>query len=159
MFEYLKNILTTKSSGETGMVQNKDSELKKLQTATCALFIEMANADSDFTDEERTKIILVMQKLFSLDREFVEELIQLSEMKIKKSISLYEFTSIINVSFSKDEKFELLKNLWRLIYVDEKLDMHEDQLVKKIGAMLNLEHRTIISAKLLVKEELKAGKN
>lgn len=159
MFEYLKNILTTKPADETGIVQGKESEHKKLQIATCALFIEMANADNNFTDEERSKIIAMMQKLFSLDRESVEELIQLSEMKIKKSISLYEFTSIINVSFSKDEKFELLKNLWRLIYVDEKLDMHEDQLVKKIGGMLNVEHQTIISAKLLVKEELKSGKN
>jgi hypothetical protein len=31
--------------------------------------------------------------------------------------------------------------------------MHEDHLIKKIGTMLNLEHRDIIAAKLMVKEE------
>lgn len=157
MFEYLKNILTGTAQTDSTPEQNKETELKKLQIATCALFIEMAKADSDFTNSERRKIISVMQKLFSLDLQLVEELMELSEAKIKKSVSLYEFTSIIRDNFSADAKFELLKNLWRLIYVDDKLDMYEDHLVKKIGGMLSIEHQMIISAKLLVKEELKAG--
>jgi uncharacterized tellurite resistance protein B-like protein len=96
-----------------------------------------------------------MQDIFNLEKEYVDELIQLSEEEIKESISLYEFTTTINQNFSSDEKFELVKNLWRLIYTDEILNMHEDHLIKKIGTMLNLEHRDIIAAKLMVKEEKK----
>ncbi len=83
----------------------------------------------------------------------VNDLIELSEQKIKESISIYEFTSTINDNFSKEDKFELMKNLWKLIYIDEKLNMYEDHLVKKIGGMLNLDHKKIIEAKLIVKEE------
>jgi uncharacterized tellurite resistance protein B-like protein len=48
-----------------------------------------------------------------------------------------------------------MKNLWRLIYTDQKLDKYEDQLVKKLGKMLHLEHKDVIAAKLMVKKESK----
>lgn len=131
------------------------NESKKLQIATCALLIEMANSDSEFTDAERKKIIKVMQKTFNLEKEYVDELIELSEESVRKSISIYEFTTTINENFSKDEKFELLKNLWRLVYIDETLNMHEDHLIKRIGNTLNMDHRDVIAAKLMVKEEIK----
>jgi len=40
-----------------------------------------------------------------------------------------------------------------LIYTDRRLDRYEDQLVKKIGTMLHLEHKDVIAAKLIVKKE------
>lgn len=155
MFEYLKNILLGENKSNDKDSGKPENAATKLQVATCALFIEMANADNHFSDEEREKVITVMQKIFSIDKSVVEELIELSEEKIKKSISLYEFSSIVNEHFSNEEKFELVKNLWRLIYVDDKLDMYEDQLIKRIGGMLKLDHHVIIGAKMMVKEELK----
>jgi len=84
-----------------------------------------------------------------------EELTKLAiEQKVNDSISVYEFSSIINESFTNQEKFELMKNLWRVIYEDGKLDSHEDQLIKIIGSTLNLEHKDIIGAKLFVKQEM-----
>jgi uncharacterized tellurite resistance protein B-like protein len=154
MINFLKKILIPKWEEDAphNMEEIKNHD-KKLQVATCALFIEMANADEDFTDEERNKIISIMQKTFELEKEYVEELIELSEKKIKESISIYEFTSIINEQFTKEEKFDLLKNLWRLIYLDGTLDKYEDNLVKRIGHTLMVDHGTIMGAKLLVKEE------
>jgi uncharacterized tellurite resistance protein B-like protein len=148
MIRHLKEIFklpgeNTESSGSN----------KKLQIATCVLLIEMANADDNFTEEERKKIISVMQRTFDLSREYVDELIELSEERIKKSIDIFGFATTINENFSKDEKFELLKNLWRLVYVDENVDMNEDHLIKKIGNTLNMEHQDVIATKLLVKEE------
>jgi uncharacterized tellurite resistance protein B-like protein len=159
MFNYLKQIFS--AGGEQGEKQIqpheeiKFNEEKKLQIATCALFVEMAKADNEFTDDERRKIIKVMKETFNLEKEYVDELIELSEEELKDSVSIYEFTTVINESFSKEEKFNLLKNLWRLIYIDKTLNAHEDYLIKTIGATLNMEHRDIIAAKLLVKEEKK----
>lgn len=155
MLNYLRKILSTETDepieGRSGKPDNKES--RKLEVATAALFVEMAKADGEFTIEERNKIIKVMKNTFDLDKECVQDLIELSEEKIKESISLYEFTSIINEKFSNDEKFALMKNLWKLIYIDENLNMYEDHLAKKIGGMLNLDRQKIIEAKLIVKEE------
>lgn len=115
----------------------------------------MAKADGDFSDEERERVIYTMRSTFNLDEDCVHELIELSEKKLEKSISVYEFTSIINNHFSREEKFELLEGLWKIIYVDDKLDKFEDRLVKVIGGLINVDHKDIIDAKLLVKEQLK----
>ena len=83
----------------------------------------------------------------------LHELIEMAKSRLVQSISIYEFTGIINTKFTPEEKFELMKNLWRLIYTDQKLDKYEDQLVKKLGKMIHLEHRDVIAAKLMVKEK------
>ncbi len=158
MLNYLKKIFTEPdimhdNSGYRWNDQNVEAN-KKLQVATCTLFIEMARADDNFTEEERDKIISIMKSTFDLEDECVNDLIELAEKRLQSDDSIYDFTKLINQNFNNDEKFELLKNLWRLIYIDKKLDMYEDHLIKKIGGLLNMGHEDIIGTKLLVKEEM-----
>jgi len=159
MFNYLKKILNVPEiNGEKKPAVRRHSEIdvnKKLQVATCTLFIEMAKADDNFNEQERDKIISIMQSTFNLEENCVNDLIDLAEQRLKTDDSIYDFTKVINNSFSNDEKFELLMDLWRLIYIDNKLDMYEDHLIKKIGGLLNMGHEDIIGTKLLVKEELR----
>ena len=158
MFEYLrKTLLQDNKQQELPIPVEKAEENhhKKIQVATAALFVEMAKADGDFSDEERARVINTMQSSYNLDKDCVNELIELSEKKLEESIGVYEFTSIINNHFNRDEKLNLLEDLWKIIYVDDKLDKYEDRLVKVIGGMLNVDHKDIINAKLLVKEQLK----
>ena len=157
MFEYLRKVLSAEKDEQITQLQKIETPKfspKKYQVATAALLIEIAKADGDFSDEERERIIHLMKKDFELDDDLVAELLDLSEQKVKDSISVYEFSKIINESFTRQEKIELLKNLWRIVYVDGKLDSHEDQLIKIIGSTLNLEHKDIIGAKLFVKQEM-----
>lgn len=157
MFDYIKKILSQedeKNSITETEFSVKEPHEKKLQVATSALFIEMAKADGDFSKEERVRIINTLQNDFSLTEECVEELIQLSETETKESISVYEFTSVINDHFDKNDKLQLLRNLWRVVYTDGKLNQYEDRLIKIIGSTLNLDHKEVINAKLLVKQEL-----
>jgi len=81
-------------------------------------------------------------------------LIELSKAKLDESISLYEFSKTINEHFTTDDKMVLLKNLWRMIYADKKLNQYEDHLIKMIGGMLQMEHKKIINAKMLIRKEL-----
>jgi uncharacterized tellurite resistance protein B-like protein len=155
MFDQLRKIFSSEESSQSKVSKDTNSEKKKLQVATCAIFLEMAKSDDNCTDEERNEIFSIMQRTFDLEKEYADELIELAKSRLVQSISFYEFTGIINSNFSPDEKFDLMKNLWRLIYSDQKLDKYEDQLVKKLGTMLHLEHKYVIAAKLMVKAEKK----
>lgn len=156
MFDQLRKLFGAETPAQdSGSNKENSTDIKKLQIATCAIFLEMAKSDDNCTEEERQEILSIMQRTFALEKEYADELIELAKSRLVQSISIYEFTGIINDKFSPDEKFELMKNLWRLIYTDEKLDKYEDQLVKRFGTMLHLEHKDVIAAKLMIKEEYK----
>lgn len=131
-----------------------DGSEKKIQLATCALFLEVAHADDNFDPEEREKIISVMKKMFDLDAEEVDELINQSNEIVKKSVSLYEFTDVVNHHFNKDDKYKIVKNLWRLILVDEKINKYEEHFVRTINNNFHLEHSDMIAAKMEIKNEM-----
>lgn len=134
--------------------QNDLIEYKKLQIATCALFLEVANSDDEFLDTEKEKIVETMKNIFDLDNKHVQMLIEASNESVQKSVSIYEFTEIVNRYYDYDQKYEIMKNLWRLIFVDKRLDAHEEYFMRKITGNLHLDHSDMISSKLIVKKEL-----
>jgi uncharacterized tellurite resistance protein B-like protein len=154
MIRFLKTVLTNAKNeiGESYPLEYEHD--KKLQIAACILLVEIGKADSNFTNDERQAVISIMQDTFDIEENYIEELIELSEKKVNENDSIYEYTTLINNNFTNEEKFNLLKNLWRLIFIDNNLDKYEEHLVKKIGTLLNIEYSNIISAKLLVKEEM-----
>lgn len=156
MFEYLRKIFADNQTPINQSPVNSSSESKnqKIEIAACALFIEIAKADGEFTDEERKFIISEMKSTFNLDDDYVNDLMTLAEERVKESVSLYEFTGVINTTFNHNEKIELIESLWKLIYKDEKLNQYEDHLIKRIAATINIEHKQIINAKLWVKEQM-----
>jgi uncharacterized tellurite resistance protein B-like protein len=156
MLKNLKKLFNTASadSGNTLNFSSGSNKHIKVEVAACALFIELAKSDGELTNDERELIITEMKNLFNLEKKYVDDLILLAEEKVKESVSIYEFTGVINKSFSQDEKIELLENLWKLIYRDEKLSAYEDHMIKRIGATMNIEHKQIINSKLWVKQQL-----
>lgn len=153
MLNFLKQLLTNTCEDNSGSERGMPHE-KKIQVATCAIFLEIAKADEGFTDDERAKIVSIMKSTFNLSDEYANELIELAQQAVDRSVSVYEFTDQVNSNFSSDEKYEILMNLWRLIYIDKQLDKYEDFLIKRIGNNLHFGHREIMAAKLQVKDEL-----
>ena len=153
MLNKLKELLL--GSGESGSLEstNEDQE-KKVRIATGALFLEVANSDDNFTSEEKEKIISLMKRLFELDEDHVRELLELSKQKMEKSVSLYEYTNVINQNFSDEEKYRIIKKLWRLAFVDGKHDRYEDHIIRTINRNLKLSHSDFVTAKMEVKKEM-----
>jgi uncharacterized tellurite resistance protein B-like protein len=157
MLNYLKKILMPESNidADSYAPETGNRPDRKIHLATCILFVEISNADKDFSNEEMEKIISIMKKTFGLGEEEIKELIDLAQERMRIDDSIYEYTTIISRNFSNSEKYELLKNLWHLVFVDKSMDKYEEHLVKKIGLLINVDYRDIISAKLQVKQELK----
>ncbi len=149
MLNFFKELFADKSKR-----QNAEEENNSLQIASCALLLELANSDDDFSDEEKTRVIELMKTNFNLTDEEVDKLLELSQKQIEKSVSSYEFTEIINKQLNEDEKYQIIKNLWQLAYVDGKLDKYEDYYIRKISNNLHISNKERIAAKLEVKKEM-----
>ncbi len=149
-----KNLFMPQTFKKEESVNADTGREQKLKVATCALFLEVASVDDKYTIEEKEKIISAMKELFHLNDKEIDKFLKLSDEEIKKSISVYEFTKVINDYCQDDEKYEILKNLWRLIFADNVLDPLEDNYIRKITNNLNMSHQDMIAAKLEIKQEL-----
>jgi uncharacterized tellurite resistance protein B-like protein len=151
MRSFLKKFLIENKTAES--VAQADSETK-IRVATCAVLVEMANADDEFTEKERDHIIEVLRNRFDLNMGEAHELIEIAEEELKGSIDLYRFTRSIKQNFSVEDRIRILEEIWTLVYTDGELSGHEDALAHKLSFLLGLTHKQMIDAKLKAKERL-----
>ncbi|MCU1246415.1 MAG: hypothetical protein JWN02_2325, partial [Acidobacteria bacterium] len=52
-----------------------------------------------------------------------------------------------------DERIEMVKTMWRLVYSDGRLSDYENYIVRKLAGLLGLEHHVMIDAKMAVLAE------
>ncbi|MBZ0178959.1 MAG: TerB family tellurite resistance protein [Melioribacteraceae bacterium] len=154
MINFFKNLFNDLNNPENRIDDSYGNTKHKVEIATCALFLEVAKSDDNFSKDEKKLIIRLMRDTFDLSEDEVKELIKQADEIIESSVSLYEFTDVINSHFSKDEKYNVVKNLWRLILSDEKINKYEEHFIRTINRNLHLEHKDLIGAKLEVKNQM-----
>lgn len=151
MLNFLSDLFNTKC--ENGNSSSKNEH--KLKIAACSLLLEIATADDNFAKVEKEKITEIMKDKFSLTDEEVQNLISISKEKIKKSVSVYEFTNILNKQLNQDEKYSIVKYLWEIAFADGNVDSYEEFYIKRISNNLHINNKDRVAAKLEVKENLK----
>ena len=126
----------------------------RLSIATGALLLEMAHADSEFSELEENKIIEILNREYNLTSDEAQQLLDLSRAELEESLDLWQFTNLINQNFNYDEKIKILEILWHVIFADGRVDKYEEQLIRKVSFLLDLKHRNLIDAKLKIKGRL-----
>lgn len=110
-----------------------------IQLAACALLLELAHADEEFSEPERLHIQGALARHFDLDDATAQELVRLAEEERRQSIDHFQFTRLINDSYDLGQKMVLAEILWGVALADGKLAEHESFLVRKIANLLHLE--------------------
>jgi uncharacterized tellurite resistance protein B-like protein len=152
MIENIKNFFTEKI--DTSDQISPQSSDRAVFIAACALLLEMAHADSEFSPSERDNIITILKSRFDMTEEDATELLELSELERKESLDLWQFTNLINQNYSREDKMKVAETLWHVIYTDGKVDQHEEYLMRKLTFLLNLEHQDMIAAKLKARDSV-----
>ncbi len=130
---------------------------RRLEVAVCALLLEAAHADADFSAAERELVGALLGERFQLAGAEVRELIALAEAERARTTDLYGFTRLIAETYDDAGKRKLLEMLWQVIYSDARLEAHEDALMHKLAHLLGLHHADLIALKLRVKGSGAAG--
>ena len=136
------------------MTPTGDSEVDtehRLQVATCALLLEAAHADEDFSAAEQTMIRNLVRNEFQLTSAEADDLMALADSERQQSTDLYQFTRLIADGYTRSQKLAILESLWRVVYSDGQLEAHEDALMHKLANLLGLKHNEMIALKLRVK--------
>lgn len=113
--------------------------LHRLHLAACALLLELAHADDEFSEAEATHIEVVLRRHFDLDEAEALELMELAEEERSQAIDLWQFTSLVRSSYDLGQKTLLAEVMWGLILADGEIARHEAYLLRKIANLLDLE--------------------
>jgi uncharacterized tellurite resistance protein B-like protein len=107
----------------------------------------MMRADHDEHPGEQVALEQALKKTFSLSEDETRRLSDLAQRESAESVSLYQFTSLINDHFSPADKIRVVEMLWQVAYADDHLDRYEEALVRKIAELIHVPHRDFIQAK------------
>ncbi len=138
-----------KTTPEVSKDENQKTE-HDVYIATYALFLEMARIDNVFTEAEMDTILVILKEKYGLNPEHAAALIAEADRELDESVDLWQFARLINQNYSTDKKIEIIETLWRMVYVDGKMDAYEHYLMNKLKNLLRLSHDQLIGAKLKV---------
>jgi len=125
---------------------------RSLQIATAALLIEMTRADFDVSEDEAQAVTRAVGNAFDLSADETDEIVQLAESTMERATSLFTFTSLINEGFSREEKVLVVEMLWQVAYADQRIEAHEQHLMRKLVNLLHVSHSDYIAAKFRARE-------
>jgi len=122
-------------------------EQSALQSACCGLLMEVARLDEEGAGQKREAASRAMQELFGLAAEELVPMIENAGRRENRLVSYYRPVALLNKNCSPQRKAQFIECLWRVAMADGKIDMYEDQLVRKLADLLYVAHNDFILAR------------
>ena len=129
--------------------QNNDSDLINV----ACLMIHEAKIDENYTDKEKKIIKNTLTKLDSKN-ENIDKVILEAEIKESDSNHIQDFTKNIK-AMDKENKIEIIKNIWSIILSDGNSDIYEENLMRRLAGLLYIDSKTMGDIKLDIQNKQK----
>ncbi len=128
---------------------NSDNDLINV----ACLMIHAAKIDENYTDKEKTIIKNTIKKLEN-NNEDIDKLILEAEKKESDSNHIQDFTKNIK-AMDKENKIEIIKNIWSIILSDGNSDIYEENLMRRLAGLLYIDSKTMGDIKLDIQNKQK----
>jgi uncharacterized tellurite resistance protein B-like protein len=131
--------------------QEETTESHKPELAAAALLVEIMNADHELSAEESESIKNILFDTLFITKEVASELLETAKQQVHEASDLFQFTAVINATYSADEKVSLIESLWKVAYSDKQLDKYEEHMVRRIADLLYVSHSDFMQTKNRIK--------
>ncbi len=130
--------------------ESEQHQQKAIRLATAALLFEVSRADFQMGEQEQKTILAALKKQFMLPEQDLNELANLARSEVEASISMHQFTGLVNQSYDYSQKLTLIESMWQVAFADGELDKYEDYLIRKVADLIHVSHVDFIQRKLKV---------
>ena len=117
------------------------------------LMIHAARIDENYTDKEKKIIKNTLSKLND-NNEDIDKLMLTAEKKESDSNHIQDFTRNIK-AMDKENKIEIIKNIWSIILSDGNSDIFEENLMRRLSGLLYVDAKTMGDIKLEIQNKQK----
>jgi uncharacterized tellurite resistance protein B-like protein len=128
-------------------------EAHRLQLATAALLVEVVRSDGGIDPAEREAMLAAIAAKFALPAGEAAALVELAEQEARLASDYFQFTSLINRSFTPAQKLRVVELMWRVAYADTALSAHEQHVLRKVAELLHVPHGDYIAAKMRARDD------
>ena len=128
-------------------ISKKDKDLIKI----CALLIHAAKIDENFTIKEEEIIKKTLLKI-GAQKDDINEIIQDGKKIEENSNQILEFTKEVK-NINEEKKIKIIEALWRIIYSNNKADMYETNLMRRLAGLLYIDSKIMGDIKEKIKKE------
>jgi uncharacterized tellurite resistance protein B-like protein len=146
MLEAIRRFVSERLVGEQE-TEHAAAGSRPVELAACALLLELAHADGEFTTEEQRHIERTLVHHFGLDDATTAELLRLAEAERAESLDHFQFTRLIASEYDLGQKMLLAEVMWGVILADGRLSDHETHLVRKLASLMQLDPAYLAQAR------------
>ena len=151
MIKLLKELMY---KNRTSISDTNTNEMRKtMNLISGALMVEVMAADHDFNSEEELKLKEILLNRFEIPEHEIKKISEQMKKRADDATSLYEYTSLINENFNREEKLDLIRNLWAIAFADKILDRYEDSVIRRVCELTYVSHSDFIKTKLEMKNK------
>ena len=132
--------------------KKKENRVDIFIKITC-LLVHAAKIDEIYTDKERDIIKKTILNL-GIEKNEIEKILMKAEDIEANSNQLLEFTKDIK-QLNQEEKVKIVESLWKIIYSDDKSDIYEANLMRRLTGLLYLDNKVVGNIKEKIIKSLK----
>src|SRR5687768_12840302 len=110
-FDAIRAIFGSRVRQPEAMEETAKPAADPRQVAACALLLEIAHADGEFSAEEREHLEHVLASHFSLEPDASRALLRLAETERSISIDHHRFTTLLRSGYDLDQKLLLAESM------------------------------------------------
>ena len=132
--------------------KTKEAEKTDIISKTASLLIHAAKIDENYTNKEKLIIEKTLMEL-GVEKERLAQIMINAEENEKNSNQILDFTKDIK-NTEESFKIKIIESLWKIIYSDEKSDMYESNLMRRLSGLLYLDNKMVGDIKEKIKNNL-----
>tara|TARA_Y200000002_G_scaffold46473_1_gene33627 strand:+ start:392 stop:829 length:438 start_codon:yes stop_codon:yes gene_type:complete len=133
--------------------KNKEPQAKEsafeIELTASVLAYEIARSDGEITKEELSVLMSEIEDIAEKVGKSKQEIFNIIEIYSKDSVSFHEFIEDINNNYTKEDKLNLLKFMWKIAYADNKLDVDEERLIRRVADLIRIKDIEVLKLKNL----------
>ena len=131
--------------------KNKGADLSDDLIKIAALLIHAARIDENYSSEEKEIIKKTLIEI-GVKKENLENIIKKAENIESNSVQILDYTKEVK-NMNDDKKIKIIETLWRIIFSNNKADIYETNLMRRLEGLLYSDSNIMGNIKDKIKKE------